>query len=730
MQKPELLIPVGNYECLLSAIHNGADAVYLGGKRFGARAYSNNFTEEELTSAIKLCHLYNVKIYVTVNTIIFNEEIENVTSYLEFLYNKHVDAVIMQDIGLINLTRRLFPKLEIHVSTQAHNHNFPGIDYFHQLGCTRVVFDRESSLEEINAITVPIEKEVFIHGALCVCYSGNCLFSALNGYRSANRGMCVGSCRLPYKLEINSVIKKEGYLLSTKDLNITKEIAKIIEANIDSLKIEGRMKGPEYVAVLTKTYRRLIDSYCENSFQPVTSEELNAISQVYNRDFTTGYLFNASNIINGQTSNHQGLKIGKIISGNNQKITIELSATLHQGDAIRIAGTEIGMYVNTLYDKKDLLVSEVKKGETCAVANKERLLIKDYIGKPILKTIDSELNKKLLAYPEKKIPLNITFEAHINEPAVLTISDNQHTVTCTGPVIESAKSRGVSAEKITEQLSKLGNTPFTVSQINIESDDNIFINFKDINEMRRNATTKLIELREGTPLSPKPFTVPKPITSSTTGQISILVRTQEQLEIALRNNIPTIYVSEESLYQKYHDHKNVYLRLNRVRKSEENYQNERLLCTELGSTIKYAKTNQVIGDYYLNISNDYSIASLQNRDIKTITLSVELDKEKLCRIQNKAPCEIIVYGHLECMIIKNNIFNLTNEKAYLIDTNNNKYPLLADNDFTHIIHKEPINHIKDIPYLQGFKSYRLELLDENAAKTQTLINELTKYLTK
>ena len=274
MKKTELLIPVGNKECLYAAINNGANAVYLAGKKFGARAYAENFDNEELINAIKLCHLYNVKIYVTVNTMIYNNEINEIMEYLKFLYINNVDAVIMQDNGLIELTRQTIPNLEIHASTQAHNHNEPAINHYKDIGCTRVVFDRESSLETINNIKTQIEKEVFVYGALCICYSGNCLFSALNGGRSANRGMCVGSCRLPYKLIKNNKEVDSGYLLSTKDLNTLNYLKDILDSNIDSLKIEGRMKSKEYVAAVTKTYRKLIDKYYNDEEMKLSEKEI------------------------------------------------------------------------------------------------------------------------------------------------------------------------------------------------------------------------------------------------------------------------------------------------------------------------------------------------------------------------------------------------------------------------------------------------------------------------
>lgn len=728
MKKAELLIPVGNRECLIAAINNGADAVYLGGKKFGARAYSNNFDEAEMIEAIKLCHLYGVKIYVTVNTMIFNEEIEEVLEYLNFLYSNNVDAVIMQDNGLIELTRKLIPNLEIHVSTQAHNHNKPALEHYKEIGCTRVVFDRESSLESIKSIDTNIEKEVFVYGALCVCYSGNCLFSALNGNRSANRGMCVGSCRLPYKLFINDKQTNEGFLLSTKDLNTLNRIKEILDSQIDSLKIEGRMKSKEYVAIVTKTYRKLIDAYYENKDLILTKEEKEKLLKTYNREFTEGYLFNTTNIINSKTSNHQGIKIGTVVGVNNKRITIKLDSELNQNDAIRFDKPNKGMYVNTLYNQKGLLVSSVSSNNVCKVDNKERIMIKDLLGSNVLKTIDTKLNQELNNIPEKKINININFKAKIGENSLLTITDNTNTIEIKGNLVEAAKSAPISISRIEEQLNKLGSTPFKTNNINIEIDNNIFINIKELNELRRKATEELIKKREGIPKIEAQLIIPSPITRTTSSpKLSILVRNEEQLNIALRNNIDYIYVTEENLYQKYKEHKNIYLRLNRVLQTHKPYTNERLLCTEFGSLINYHKNNTIKTDYYLNVANNYTIEKLIKLNATSVTLSVELSIEQLSKIANKEQTEIIIYGTPECMIIKNDILHIKNNKAYLLDTKNNKYPVVYK-DYTHIFNHTKINYLDKLNKLKGFGTYRIELLNESIAETQTIINKIKDML--
>ena len=727
MKKTELLIPVGNKECLLAAIHNGADSVYLGCKKFGARAYSNNFDEQEMIEAIKLCHLYGVKIYVTVNTMIYNSEIEQVMNYLNFLYINNVDAVIMQDNGLIELTRKTIPNLEIHVSTQAHNHNKPAIEHYKQLGCTRVVFDRESSLESIYKLDVNIEKEVFVYGALCICYSGNCLFSALNGGRSANRGMCVGSCRLPYTLYKNEIKQKEGYLLSTKDLNTLPKLKEILDCNIDSLKIEGRMKSKEYVAIVTKTYRKLIDNYYEGKELLLTKEDNEKLLKTYNREFTTGYLFEEKNIINDKTSNHQGVKIGKVIGVNNKRITIELDSNLYQNDAIRFDKPNKGMYVNSLYNNKGLLVSNISKGNICQVDNKDRIMIKDLLGSNVLKTIDTKLNEELNNTQEKKILVNISFKAFIGTKATLSITDNTNTIEITGNIVDKALNAPITKERIIEQLSKLGNTPYKLNNIDIEIDNNIFINLKELNELRRTATEQLTIKREGTPISDKQLTIKEyPYKTATKPKISILTRNEDQLKLAISNNIDIIYTTDKNLYNKYKD-KNIYLRLDRVIEKHEEYKNENLLCTEFGSIVKYGNNNNIRTDYYLNAANDHTISKYLSLNSKSVTISIEADNLQINDIKNKEQSEIIVYGYPECMIIKNNIFNIRDEKTYLKDTKNNKYLVTYDN-FTHIFNHEPINLIDRIPKLKGFGTLRIELLNENIGEVQTIINKIKNML--
>ena len=395
MKKVELLSPAGDFAALKQAIHNGADAIYLGGKKFGARKFAPNFDNDEMIAAIKYAHLYGVKIYVTVNTIIYNDEIDECLNYLTFLHQNHVDAVIMQDIGMITLIRNLIPDLEIHASTQTHNCNDETLKLFKQLGIKRVVLARELTLDEINNLKTDIEKEVFIHGALCICYSGCCLFSSLNGGRSGNRGQCAGPCRLPYKLIKNGKpVKTNGnFLLSTKELNTSKKIKDILNSNIQSLKIEGRMKSPEYVAFITKMYRNLIDN---NYIEENTEENL---KKLFNREFTEGHLFNQKNdkLMNIKSPNHIGISIGNVINTGKQ-IKIKLNKDLSQNDGIRFKMSGKGMIVNKLYNDKGLLINKAHKGDIIYLDNKINLKTND----EVLKTTDFLLEQSLKKYDLKK----------------------------------------------------------------------------------------------------------------------------------------------------------------------------------------------------------------------------------------------------------------------------------------------------------------------------------------
>ena len=276
---PELLAPAGDRECLIAAVNGGADAVYVGGKAFGLRAFAKNFDTEDLIFAVRYCHLHGVKLYVTVNTLVYDREMKELSDYVHLLWRIGVDAVITADMGVIREIKRRVPKLEIHASTQLAVHNTAGVNEAFALGCKRVVVARELSLENIRAAVdnSEAEIEVFLHGALCVCHSGQCLMSSMVGGRSGNRGECAQPCRLPYN--------NSKYVLSLKDLSLASHVRELCESGVASLKIEGRMKSPEYVYHVTKIYRGLLDEQ-----RDANKEEKKKLADVFSRGgFTDGY---------------------------------------------------------------------------------------------------------------------------------------------------------------------------------------------------------------------------------------------------------------------------------------------------------------------------------------------------------------------------------------------------------------------------------------------------------
>ncbi len=726
----ELLSPSGNIECLKAAINNGADACYLGGKSFGARAFAGNFTNEELKEAVEYAHLYGVKIYITVNTIIYNNEVEEFIEYINYLYQIGVDALIMQDIGMISLVRQTFPNFEIHASTQLHNHNNEGIKALKALGVTKVVLDREMTLEQIENINVDIEKEVFIHGALCNSYSGCCLFSYMNGGRSGNRGECTQPCRLPYKLIKNGkyISNEDKYLLSTRELNTIHNFDKLMNSDITCFKIEGRMKSPSYVGYITRIYRKLIDNYQKNNKEIITKEEENNLKILFNRNFTNGYLF-SDKVMNISSSNHQGLEIGKVIDITPKKIKIKLSDNLYQEDGLRFKQSNKGMIANFIYNEKNLLINEASKGDIIYLDNKINLKDKDIL----VKTSSPYLDKEILSTSIKKIPVDIEVTLE-NNYLIIIFKDNNNNIVKDKIKVDTPIKRSTTSEEVKEKLTKLGNTPFICNNINININKDIFVNMKDLNNIRRELCNKLIKERTSIKrnIIINKYNLNYQKDTNYNIEVSLLARTKDQVQAALDMNIDRIYV-DSGLYQEYKDNNKVYLRLPRV-VNNYNYDSNNILATELGAIYKYKNTN-LISDYYLNVVNNYSIKYLLDKGVKRVTLSPEINYNYLDDyILDKV--EIIIYGTIENMLTKScpikelNICPCKEEDIYYLeDINKNRYRVLHNNCLTHIMHHKKINYLDNINYYKnlGIRSYRLELLDETYNEVVELINNIKNY---
>ena len=711
--KHELLSPAGDMECLKQAVYNGADAVYVAAQNFGARKFAKNFTNEELVEAIKFCHLYNVRLYVTMNTLVKDDEVKPFIDQARFLHQHGVDALIVQDFGMINLLRETFPNLEIHASTQANNSSIDTCKLFYDLGVKRVVLSRELSIDEIDSIDVPIEKEAFIHGALCISYSGCCLMSSMLGGRSGNRGECAGSCRLKYSLlENNKTIIKDKYLLSTKELNTSEYFDRLLNSSIYSFKIEGRMKSPLYVAFITRLYRRIIDR------EPINlKEELDKLKTIFNREFTFGRILKANDIelMNTKSPNHIGLEIGKAIPKKDKiKIILNHNRELSQNDAIRFLNSNKGMIVNYLYDNNLKLTS--KSNNICYVDNKIELDCEDILTK----TQDYNLEKEYIRKDViRKTPINIKIIAHKNKELVVSFND----IELKGNIIEEAKTYPTTKEAIIEKITKLGNTPFNVGKIDIEIDNDIFIQVKQLNDIKRELIARLINEKENINNN---FVEKKPVFEkdsklNSNPKISCTVYNEDQLQECLDNNIERIYVRNLELYNKYSKYKNIYFYEKRC---EYNYSNikDKYLISD------YSKYNvNIVGNYTLNITNIYSAYYIKKLGLKNIPLSCELNEYEINKLINNycdrfgSECfEVLSYGRVENMIIKGNILNIDENKYnYMIkDIKDRQFPVYYDGLQTHILNYEN----KTISKISNNNiTYRLDFYNENRKEIKEII---------
>ncbi len=691
MKKHELLVPAGNMDCLKQAVWNGCDAVYLACKNFGARKFANNFDQEEILEAISFCHLYGVRIYVTMNTLIKDNEVDAFIEQAAFLHKNGVDALIVQDFGMICLLRNMFPNLEIHASTQANISSKEICQLYYDLGVKRVVFSRELTIDEIDSIDVPIEKEAFIHGALCISYSGCCLMSSMLGGRSGNRGECAGVCRMPFSLfDGEKELIHNQYLLSTKELNTSPNFSRLLDSSIYSFKIEGRMKGPLYVGFITNFYRHLIDGEAFDY-----QKETDRLKTIFNREFTVGRMFQAddNSFMNPISPNHIGLEIGKVVDITNHKIKIQLNkgCSLHQHDAIRFLKSQDGFVVNYLYDEKGKLTSSCDS--VCYVDNKINLKKNDIVSK----TSDSLLEEEFLQKEKRRIPVSFQVSLVEGKPLKISISDGDNCFVKEGAIVQKAINVPIRKDNIENQLMKLGDTPFICNNVVIDMDSSVFVSLREFNEIRRLLVEELIHFRQN---NKKEFLQKSvsfdslPSNENCDCPISCFVRNEEQLKKCLELGIKRIYVDQLSLYEKYCDSEEIYYQVPRCIFSTSKEYQERNLVSDYSY---YSSCS--IGNYSLNVSNSYTAYYLYKLGIKVVGLSVELTEDEIYSFLKHyyskfgdAFFEVMVYGRVENMIIKGDILQLEENHYYnLTDSKNRKFPVYFDGRLTHVLNWEDKN---------------------------------------
>lgn len=694
----EILAPAGSMECLKAAIAAGADAVYTGGALFGARAYAHNLTEEELLEAIDYVHLHGRRLYLTVNTLIKDREMEKqMYDYLLPYYRQGLDAVIVQDIGLFRFIRKHFPDLPIHASTQMTLTGVDGAKFLEKEGAQRIVTSRELSMAEVKKIADETELEIesFVHGALCYCYSGQCLFSSFIGGRSGNRGQCAQPCRLLYR---TPEAKRPQYLLSLKDICTLELIPEMIESGIYSFKIEGRMKKPEYAAAVAFQYRKYTDLYlkyyeeCPAEEDPaayamkkyrVREEDRQMLLDLYNRGgFHTGYYHtqNGREMISLNRPNHAGVPAVKVLAKKGRNVTAKALTDLYPQDIIELPMRK-GREKADNYTCKDA----VRKGMNVQIpVFADTPFKRDEIW---MRTRNSTLIDTLREeFVNGKIKERIcgTFRLYPQEKATLTVKCRDAEITVAGEKAQEALSQPMSRERIEKQLRKTGNTEFEFSFLKAEIGEKVFLPMQSLNELRREALETLEKVicekyrRSGEVKDPEEDKTELSMEEEILSGWTASVRTAEQMEVILEEEaigriyadctmFPRIWEKDsyvEWITKVHAAGKEIYLVMpyifrERTRKQYEAAYNrifgagwDGILIANYESFAflkEHGYTGRIMTDYNLYEFNQESRKFWKEKGVFEFTAPVELTERELQDLRVKDG-EVIVYGYLPMMI--------------------------------------------------------------------------------
>ena len=721
----ELLSPVGNFECLKAAVQNGADSVYFGANLFSARAFANNFNLDELKKAIEYAKSRGVKTNLTLNTLIKDEEFEDAFELAKNAYEFGIDAIIVQDLGLAQKLIKAFPDLPIHGSTQMTIHNLNGALELQNLGFKRVVLSRELSLDEIEYICkhTDIEIECFAHGALCISYSGQCLFSSMVGGRSGNRGKCAQPCRLPYELLENNKKIDSGYLLSTRDLCSLEHIPDFINSGVDCLKIEGRMKSPEYVATVTRIYRKYINLALSNKPYIIDGNDKKELMQVFNRGMSSnGHLEKEPNkdLIFKEKPNNMGLFLGIVQSYNKTKghITLKLKENIEIGDTISLQNEEGSYTVSELMvDKKN--ITQTKIGQTVTIGRmKGNINLGDKIYKMSSKTLLSNA-KESYKTENRKVLLDCKVIIKKNKPISISVKNASNldiykdlNITCQLDCIPTeAKNKPLDKETIIKQLSKTSSTTYQFRKINIELDDNCFLpKLSTLNELRRTALQNVEEYaiskihrhikddsvnnksQKETLDKMRNFAKENIDLENNSTKVSLLLNIlNTEFDYSKLDNIDNLYIplkyfvnkKYENILKILTDKFDTYIYLPTIKKINyrnlfysyvKNSVNKYLIKGFVISNIGHIqllnelfddldKCFKIIGNYTLNVFNNNTVLELKKLGISKFTFSPELDRPTILNLcnYNYLQKELIVYGKLPLMNMSYCLLGKTNK---------------------------------------------------------------------
>ena len=716
--KVELLAPAGNMESLIAAVQGGCDAVFLGLKSFSARAFAGNFSHEEFEQAVRYCHIRNVKVYVTINTMLFEYEIENAKKEVDFLYSHDCDALLIQDLGLFHYVRTCYPDFAVHCSTQMHIHNVAGVKYMQSLGAERIVLARETPIEVIReACATGAEIEVFAYGAICISYSGQCLMSAAMKNRSANRGMCAQCCRLRYYPEKGKHFKEGDYILSAKDLSTIERLGELLDAGVASLKIEGRMKRPGYVYLVTKVFREAIDAYYEGKEYHLTAEHEKELSLMFNRGFSEGHLFHATaeERMSQYRPNHRGVKTGSVLDFRNGKVKVRLTAPLHQHDGLRILNSpeDTGLTAVKI-EKNGKLVNSADAGDIVILDCHEKPYPKK--GQPLYKTSDFVLISRIdeeIKTAGRKAPVTVEYEAFPGAPFVVIVSDERgnKSSAVSEQECQTARKAPLTHEKISASLAKCGDYPYEITEIKGNS-GYVFLPVSVINETRRKAFEQLDEMRavlhQRQGKKPYVFSLSKP--------------SEPGFRLIVQDEMNRDFTAEGCRTFPYGEDDGCVLP---VVEENENIRKERKNCILSQAGQLNDLNENCLAGMTLNIANSYAAAfALSVPGIHGVLFSSEIGNDMI-RITLDAfknrygfePCTYkLVYGKRTLMYIKNGFLS-EQSLNFMYDMHGNRYDLEYNSGVALV--KEPEAFKDDNPYCYG----SVLLFDESTLQPKQIMED-------
>jgi putative protease len=698
---PDLLAPAGNWECARAAVENGADAIYFGLEQFNARMRADNFTETDLPELIRFLHSRGVKGYVTLNTLIFPDELVQAENLIRSMITAGVDAVIVQDVGICRLIRHLSPDFPIHASTQMTVTSAVGVEFAHDLGCNLVVLARECSLQDIHKIQKQLSKqgiglplEVFVHGALCVAYSGQCLTSESLGGRSANRGECAQACRMPYDLIVDGKEFSLGdrrYLLSPQDLAGIEVLPDLVQAGVTCLKIEGRLKSPEYVATITRVYRQALDRVAEQDGYRVSAQERYELEMSFSRGLYSGWFrgINNQELVHARFGKKRGVYLGEVIRVQKDQVALRLEAPVKPGDGVvfdsgRPDQKEEGGRIYYLDQKGQETYLKFGKGDL----NFRRIRV----GDRVWKTSDPEWEKRARQsyageQPQFHRPLDIEVHGSVDQPLRLIMRDEegQQVEVFSDLPLTAAHTRPLDQERLQDQLGRLGQTPFFLHRLQNHLQGDVMLPVKELNRLRRQAVEQLLQQRSQShhwtlksAAAVQDLLPAVPISEATQSpQLLVLVRTMDQLKAAQQAGIATLYCEFEDprAYkqavalvrdQPTTSAQTLWVAPPRITKPGEHWILEQVHSAGADGylvrnydQLQAWQGERCMGDFSLNVANPITASFFKQQGLERLTASYDLNIQQLESLLQSTPphwFEITIHQHMPMFHMEHCVF--------------------------------------------------------------------------